>query len=1465
MRRIIILLTLLIGLQAYSQLTADFSLQVIPPPCAPMIIKADRIDISPGVTSYWWDLGTGGPLIYNVDTISALYPIAGTYTISLTISNGVQTSVKTQIITVHKHPVADFTANNEGCIPLDVTFSDNSTLGDSPITSWYWDFKDATTSTSPGPVKTYAAKGSYGVYLKVTDGYGCFSTINKDNFVKTYNQPFADFSSASVSSCNPPVTVNFTNLSSSEMPVIYEWLLGNGDKSADKDPVYTYKNAGTFTVRLKAFNNNNCSATKVMNSYITVTSSNYSADFDMFQDGKKKKDHDTICPGMIKCVSRATGGNTHRWLLVEPNITFEGDSFQIDYKQPGGLTIQFSASVDGNCEKRVSKYLVVEGSYHSWSMPKYQFCEYPISVQTINNSVNVSGYTWVLDDDTISNARAPLVTITSPHKKASEDYSHVPANRSHLLILNTKTPAGCKAKLMSVLSVMPPLSRFIADPVSGCVPLTVTFRDTSSVTDSVTMQWVFDDGDILQTTDYEKTVTHSYNTRGDFDSYMILTDKNGCKDTSYNIQILAGDKLYPDFTVSPSTVCAGESLTLTDLTGGSVPVDSWHYSSENAGLQTFCNGSKDVTVRTLPKRSGPAPVTLSVEDNGCFSFITKNNLLTIKGPVCSFKPMIDCSKPRTYRFDGSIFDATSIQWDFGDAQTAVADTEPEHQYLASGNYRVILRTDNAGTGCHMEDTHTVRARRPKAHIWFNDSFPICAFEPLKFYGDSSVDFADSCNMMGFEWFFGDDNSFRITREPETEHTFYKPGFPTIRLKVTDVNGCWDTMTLKSKNKPIQINMPLGDFAYSRPRGCTPSDTFTFTNKTVDASVATWWWYCNSSSGDTMQNVIKKTLTASATSQIDIILHLVDTNGCTNNIVKNVELLKPISDFSVSNAATCLGQACTFNRVAGSLDSVFWTYGDGFTGRTDGSHTYATRGDYTVSMIAYESGCRDTTIKTDAVIIQRANASFTLSDSTLDCYPAAVQFTNLDKDDPAVNGGWTFDATHTAAIYSKVSTYTYTKPGNFITKLWVETANGCRDSSSIPITVNGPYAEISANPLLACKDAKIHFTISQMKDVKDFRWFFGDGSTSDDSFPDHSYSQGGIYLPSLWFVDEKGCEPPKVTGNSVAVSEVKALFVLSDTTPCVDQRFVLNNKSGNGSSYKWDFGNGITSNYTQPTITYPVPGDYLITLLAANTKGCKDTFTKTIRVFPVPVINASGPDTICVESSAGLMVTYNDPGSKIHWSPETIVLGDTAKSNLSPKPSVSTEFTVIITDTKGCSAEDKVFVHVQQHPAELVPGEYRIAIGDTVHMNAVSEFPTKYTWTPADYLSCTGCSISVAKPLVSMLYTVNRVDRCFATSNTYTITVVERYTLDVPTTFTPNGDGVNDVVYVKGFGIKDLVEFKIYNRWGNLVFQTSNIDEGWDGTFNGKSQPTDSYVYYVKIITYKNDEVVEKKGTVTLLH
>jgi gliding motility-associated-like protein len=189
------------------------------------------------------------------------------------------------------------------------------------------------------------------------------------------------------------------------------------------------------------------------------------------------------------------------------------------------------------------------------------------------------------------------------------------------------------------------------------------------------------------------------------------------------------------------------------------------------------------------------------------------------------------------------------------------------------------------------------------------------------------------------------------------------------------------------------------------------------------------------------------------------------------------------------------------------------------------------------------------------------------------------------------------------------------------------------------------------------------------------------------------------------------------------------------------------------------------------------------------------------------------------------------------------------------------------DNNGCvSLPATDYIRIQQ-PAPKVIWDTTVIIGETVNINAHTSGNFTYTWTPVvKDLSCLSCNNPISSSTVDVTYSVTLEDSplgCFKTVNVYSIKIDPRTTIDVPSAFTPNGDFNNEKLFAKGWGVRKLLYFKVFNRWGQLLFETNDLSTGWDGTFKGVPQNMETYVYQVSVETYLND-VISKSGTVKLI-
>ncbi|MFH2095873.1 MAG: gliding motility-associated C-terminal domain-containing protein, partial [Bacteroidota bacterium] len=246
----------------------------------------------------------------------------------------------------------------------------------------------------------------------------------------------------------------------------------------------------------------------------------------------------------------------------------------------------------------------------------------------------------------------------------------------------------------------------------------------------------------------------------------------------------------------------------------------------------------------------------------------------------------------------------------------------------------------------------------------------------------------------------------------------------------------------------------------------------------------------------------------------------------------------------------------------------------------------------------------------------------------------------------------------------------------------------------------------------------------------------------------------------------------------------------------------------------------------------------------------------------PVILTSNDTLICINDQVEL---FASGGVSYIWSPP-LFLNDYLISDPVSIPDSSISYTVTITDANNCTNTAAVSITVQNTPHITYNLDTTIIVGESVlFLISSNENILDFYWTPDYHISCTNCLNPVVDPLVSTEYIFEYSDSlgCSYPDIIINVEVLDEFTLDMPLAFTPNGDGVNDIVYVKGWGIKELLEYRIYDRWGQEIFSTDDINQGWDGTYKGKPQNIDTYAYYVKARFFNNIEK-EKKGTISLL-
>ncbi len=519
------------------------------------------------------------------------------------------------------------------------------------------------------------------------------------------------------------------------------------------------------------------------------------------------------------------------------------------------------------------------------------------------------------------------------------------------------------------------------------------------------------------------------------------------------------------------------------------------------------------------------------------------------------------------------------------------------------------------------------------------------------------------------------------------------------------------------------------------------------------------------------------------------------------------------------------------------------------------------------------------------------------------------------------------------------------------------ASGACGIDTVKITVLRPelFAAAAVVDDTVCDGDTVYFTNSTTGAGGGYVWDFGDGSPGSVSFtPTHVFPGPGTYTVTYVAADTTYCLVTDTVSLQVVVRPAGAFAAIdyaNNDSGCAPYTVDFVNASLGGSSFIWTFGDASpNSTLNNPSHTYTVPGQYIVTLYAFDTtaQACSpaDTVRDTVYIFniEVPVITLS--DTlVCNPDTITLFAGVTNPASTMSylWTPASAVIGPnnapsavvdatipriisvtvnngvTNICNVSATKGISLTLwdkpQLLTTDTLICPG-DTAQLHVEggvgdllwipslylssdtaRHPLSWPPAplvytlatEYRhcvdsqtavvttapsgvIALPDTVTLHPGDTYQMDpggnclyFTWFPTLGLSSSNIANPVASPPVNTRYFVTGVTEygCPA-ADTIDVYVDPEPTLGMPNAFTPGVPGSpNNLFMVARQGLAKLNYFRVYNRWGNIVFQTADIAEGWDGTFNGEAQPMGVYVYTVEAVT-PTGRIWKKQGNVTLL-
>ena len=683
-----------------------------------------------------------------------------------------------------------------------------------------------------------------------------------------------------------------------------------------------------------------------------------------------------------------------------------------------------------------------------------------LEVVFTNLSVNADSYEWNFGDGNTSSEENPIYTYAE--------------SGNYTVTLTATNDCGSVTFTQDISVLIAPVASFQLTPDQGCEPLTVQFVNTSSgQIDSYL--WTFEGGTPATSTESDPVVI--FENAGVFDVTLEVTNAAGAN------EIIQSDivEVFPQPTADFSSVV---SDLIVDFTNLSQYADTYEWNFGDGNTSSEENPTHTYT------ESGNYTVTL-VATNSCGSFTITQEVSILTAPIAGFEftPGQGCI-PLTVQFTSTaVGQVDTYLWTFeGGEPTTSSEANPVVVYNTPGIFSATLEVSNA-SGTNLISQSQIIEALPLPVPGFSTTF-----EGLTMSTTNSSQYGET-----YFWEFGDGNT---SSEFNPVHTYQEDGDYVVSLTVE--NGC-ASFTI---NQNISINVaPVAAFTADPEQGCAPLSVQY--NSTSSGQIDSYEWTFEGGSPATSTEanpviiytepgVYSTSLSVSNAAGTDFI-----------ESINSIEVLAGIEENAFSYVAN--GNTVTFTNNALNGSDFFWNFGDTNTSTEENPvHNYLAAGTYQVEL-TISNACETSTIIQQVQFgIELPVANFDLN-FTDNCVPATINFTDLSTGNPT-EWLWTFEGGNPATSTEQNPTVEYNETGSFDVQLIVTNSAGSAsvisndliDIDELPIA-DFDFADQGNNTFQ-------FYNLSQYEDS--YEWDFGDGNSSTEASPEHTYAEAGSYTVVL---------------------------------------------------------------------------------------------------------------------------------------------------------------------------------------------------------------------------------------------------------------------------------------------------------------------------------------------------------------
>lgn len=886
----------------------------------------------------------------------------------------------------------------------------------------------------------------------------------------------------------------------------------------------------------------------------------------------------------------------------------------------------------------------------------------------------------------------------------------------------------------------------------------------------------------------------------------------------------------------------------------------------DAGVQTFSavpsggawngTGITDGMAGTFdPAAAGQGTFQIDyayTDANGCSN--TASSPVTVNPlPVAAFTNGATACTNAPFQFTDQSSGAVAWSWDFGDGGTSSLQ-EPDHVFTAAGTYTVVLVVTTA-EGCMDTISHDVTVWEGP-HIGF-DLSPTDGCGPLIV----TMDNQSSGNGVSYAWNFGDGGSSALDQPGQHVYPAGILGDTTYTITLTATNFCGSVDSVRTV---VVHPAPTVLFGPNFNSGCSPWPV-TFSNTTVGNADSYFWDFGDGLTSTTTDSLVQHTYYTGATDSVYTIT-LAAVNACGSDTATYSITVMPNSItafFNTDTTSGCAPLTVNFTQYSIGATNWHWDLGDGNVSTAqDVTHTYPDAGTYTATLFA-DNGCSYDTVSVTITVYPTPVADFTIGPGP-HCTGQPVQFTSNTPSPAGLE--WEFGDGGTSTLTAPV--HSYAAAGSYNVTLSVTSSSGgCPAMLTQTVIVQTtPSAVFAPDPANGCIPLEVQFNNSSGADF--MQWDFGDGNTSAETAPMHSYDSAATYMVRLIAENLNGCSDTAmatVTAFPLPVSAFTQVATESCTTPANVQ---FNDASTGAVGHSWDFGNGTTSALNSPTAVFTEPGTFTIVLTVSNQYGCTDTSSSQFTLHPTPVAAfAAAPQPAC----AGYPVQFTNlsvNASQFRWE-----FGDgqgsLADSVSHIYPEGDYDVTLIATGAGGCTDTLSLTdaIHVNPSPTAAFTYEPMLSTSYALQFHNQSSGAVSWIWDFGD-----GGQSTEFAPL--HLFPAGPGDLypfCLVAINAFgcpdtlcqPVVATSDPNIYAPNAFTPDGDDVNEnfLPVLNGFD-NWRYHFYVFDRWGEVIHESRDRYAPWDGTCKGKPVKSDVYVW--KVVLNRNGDERVYYGHVTVV-